>query len=71
VAARLQDLDYDIVGKLIGDIEKLDSPRERIKAHLALLEYCDARRKTVELNSSIENQIVPAVYFNVSQGDQG
>ncbi|MCX6118869.1 MAG: hypothetical protein NT027_15125 [Proteobacteria bacterium] len=48
VAERLRELDYDIIERLIQDIELLENPRDRVKAHLSLLEYCDARRKTID-----------------------
>jgi len=65
VADRLRELNYDLVGKLIEDIAMLEAPRDRVKVHLALLEYCDARRKSIELPLNDSDSKVPIVYFGV------
>ncbi|MBP6218858.1 MAG: hypothetical protein KA436_09745 [Oligoflexales bacterium] len=49
VSSRLSELDYDIVEKILDDIQAISAPELRVKAHFQLLEYCDAKRKTIEV----------------------
>ena len=38
-----------MISYILKDIAILDRPELRIKAHLQLLEYCDARRKAIDI----------------------
>ncbi len=49
VAERLKEKGYEVVGKILDDIEEITDPRARVKFHLQLLEYCDAKRKAIEI----------------------
>ena len=47
-----------VISYILKDIAILDRPELRIKAHLQLLEYCDARRKAIDiLPPNIESQL--------------
>lgn len=48
VQMQLEARNYNVVEKILDDLPKLGTPEARIKVHLQLLEYCDARRKSVE-----------------------
>lgn len=49
VERRLQELGVDLISEIIEDLKELD-PHSRVKAKLELLEYCDAKRKAVEVS---------------------
>ena len=66
VSARLQELGYDLVEKLIQDITLLEHPKDRVKAHLELLEYCDSKRKPVE-EVTKDEVVTPIVNFIVRE----
>ena len=67
VSSRLAELGYDLVGEILQDLALILDPYDRVKLHLQLLEYCDARRKAVELAGSqlSESLTVPQVIFTI------
>lgn len=56
---------YDLVGAILSDLALVSDPYDRVKLHLQLLEYCDARRKAVEIAGDQLNgsATVPQVIF--------
>lgn len=53
VQERLEQLGIDLVGDIIKEIQSMDSPRDKAKCLLQLLEYCDAKRKAVEISGEL------------------
>lgn len=53
VQERLEQLGIDLVGNIIREIDSMDSPRDKAKCLLQLLEYCDAKRKAVEISGEL------------------
>jgi hypothetical protein len=56
-----------LVEAILTDLALVSDLYDRIKLHLQLLEYCDARRKAVELAGSqlSESLTVPQVIFTI------
>jgi hypothetical protein len=67
VSSRLEELGYDLVGEILQDLALISNPYDRAKLHLQLLEYCDARRKAIELPGTQlgEAVAVPQVIFTI------
>lgn len=57
VSARLTEMGIDLIGNILADIALVQDPRDRTKLNLQLLEYCDAKRKALEVTAIDETQI--------------
>lgn len=53
VKARLEEMGFDLIGEIMKTIALIDVPRDQAKCYLQLLEYCDAKRKAVEMSGSL------------------
>ena len=49
VRARIQELGIDLIGEIIEHINDITEPEPKARLKLQLLEYCDSRRKAVEV----------------------
>lgn len=56
VKQRLEELGVDLIGDIIKEINRIDIPRDKAKCMLQLLEYCDAKRKAIEVSGEITAQ---------------
>ena len=53
VQSRLEDLGFDLIGQILFEIKRMDEPMEKAQCYLRLLEYCDAKRKAIEMSGEI------------------
>lgn len=51
VHERLKALGVDLVREILREVNAIEKPFLRAKCYLQLLEYCDAKRKAVELST--------------------
>lgn len=53
VHERLKEGGIDLIKDILKDIEEMKNPVDRCKCRLQLLEYCDAKRKAIEMTGDI------------------
>jgi hypothetical protein len=54
VAKRLEERGIDLVQRIMDELAKMDDPEARANVYLKLLEYCDAKRKAVEVSATVD-----------------
>lgn len=57
VRERLEELGVDLVGEILKCIENVDDDNDKAHLYLRLLEYCDAKRKAMEVKVEDMNQM--------------
>lgn len=53
VKERLEELGVDLISEILKCIENVEDDNERAHLYLKLLEYCDAKRKAIEVSTDI------------------
>lgn len=56
VSERLKEMGIDLIGEIIREIELIEEPQGKVKCWLQLLEYCDAKRKAIEVMQTDEDK---------------
>lgn len=54
VSSRLSEMGIDLIGEILNEIEQLDKPFLKVKCYFQLLEYCDAKRKAIEVTDNTD-----------------
>jgi len=53
VQKRLEEMGFDLIGEILNEIAEMEDPMDRAQCYLRLLEYCDAKRKAIEISGEL------------------
>lgn len=56
VQTRLEEIGFDLVGEILKEIKLMEDPIDKAQCYLRLLEYCDAKRKAIEVTGQSSNE---------------
>lgn len=54
VSQRLAEANFDLIGTILHEIEQIDKPFLKARCYLQLLEYCDSKRKAIEMTVEVD-----------------